>query len=80
MRACLLDFKGSWDKHLLLVGFAYNNNFKSSIGMAPYEALYRRKCRSLIHWDEVRERKVLVPEILQQTCEAIEKIRKSNSM
>lgn len=75
MRACLLDFKGSWDKHLL-----YNNNFKSSIRMAPYEALYRRKGRSLIHWDEVGERKVLVPEILQQTCEAIEKIRKSNFM
>lgn len=48
--------------------------------MAPYEALYRRKCRSLIHWDEVGERKVLVPQILEQTCEAIEKIRKSNSM
>ncbi|KAK0589416.1 hypothetical protein LWI29_014045 [Acer saccharum] len=43
--------------------------------MAPYEALYGRKCKSPIHWDEVGERKVLGPEIIQQTCEVIEKIR-----
>uniref|UniRef100_A0A2N9GV60 RNA-directed DNA polymerase n=1 Tax=Fagus sylvatica TaxID=28930 RepID=A0A2N9GV60_FAGSY len=53
LRACVLDLKGSWANHLCLVEFAYNNSFQSSIGMAPYEALYGRKCRSLICWDEV---------------------------
>ena len=43
--------------------------------MAPYEALYGRKCRSPIHWDEVGERKLLGPELIQQTTEAIDKIR-----
>ena len=43
---CVLDFKGSWDQYLLLVEFAYNNSYHSSIGMAPYEALYGRRCRS----------------------------------
>ena len=46
LRACSLDFKGSWDDHQLLVEFAYNNSYHSSIGMAPFEALYGRKCRS----------------------------------
>ena len=41
LRACVLDFQGSWDEHLPLVEFAYNNSFHSSIGMSPYEALYR---------------------------------------
>uniref|UniRef100_A0A2N9EEP8 RNA-directed DNA polymerase n=1 Tax=Fagus sylvatica TaxID=28930 RepID=A0A2N9EEP8_FAGSY len=56
LRACVLDLKGSWANHLCLVEFAYNNSFQSSIGMAPYEALYGRKCRSPICWDEVGSR------------------------
>ncbi|EOX94028.1 Uncharacterized protein TCM_003100 [Theobroma cacao] len=40
-------------RHLSLVEFAYNNSFQSSIGMAPYEALYGRKCRTPLCWDEV---------------------------
>ncbi|CAN4090624.1 unnamed protein product [Withania somnifera] len=54
-RACVLDFKGSWDDHLPLIEFAYNNSYHSSIKMAPYEALYGRKCRSPIGWFEVGE-------------------------
>ncbi|XP_017980992.1 PREDICTED: uncharacterized protein LOC18592791 [Theobroma cacao] len=53
LRACVIDFTRSWDKHLPLVEFAYNNSFQSSIGMAPYEALYGRKCRTLLCLDEV---------------------------
>ncbi|KAL0416450.1 UNVERIFIED_CONTAM: Retrovirus-related Pol polyprotein from transposon.6 [Sesamum latifolium] len=45
------EFKGNWDDHLPLVEFAYNNSFHSSIGMAPYEALYGRRCRSPVCWD-----------------------------
>ena len=48
LRAYIIDFKGNWDKHLHLVEFAYNNNFHSSISMAPYEALYDGRCRSHI--------------------------------
>ncbi|KAK4389603.1 Transposon Ty3-G Gag-Pol polyprotein [Sesamum angolense] len=51
MRACIMEFKGNWDDHLPLMEFAYNNSFHSSIGMAPYEALYGRRCRSPICWD-----------------------------
>ena len=54
-RDCIIDFKGNWDKHLLLVEFAYNNSFYISISIAPYEALYSRRCRSPIGWFEVGE-------------------------
>ncbi|XP_038983707.1 uncharacterized protein LOC120111218 [Phoenix dactylifera] len=43
--------------------------------MAPYEALYGRKCRSPICWDDVGERKIMGPEIVQQTVEKIQLIR-----
>lgn len=46
LRACALDLAGSWENQLALIEFAYNNSYHTSIGMAPYEALYGRKCRS----------------------------------
>ena len=75
LRACILDFKKSWNVYLPLNDFAYNNSFQAIIGMAPYEALYGRKCRSPIHWHETGERRVLGPELVQKTEEAIQKIR-----
>ena len=72
----LLDFKGNWDDHLPLVEFSYNNSYHASIGMPPYEALYSRKCRSPICWNEVGERGVLGPELVQQTKEAVETIQR----
>ena len=74
LRAVVLDIGGNWERHLPLVEFAYNNSYHTSIQMAPYEALYGRRCRSPIHWSEVGEKKVLIPEILDQTVEVIGKI------
>ncbi|GKD12151.1 putative reverse transcriptase domain-containing protein [Tanacetum coccineum] len=55
LRACVLDFGGSWDVHLPLVEFSYNNSYHSTVRCAPFEALYSRKCRSPIMWTEVGE-------------------------
>ncbi|GJY77957.1 putative reverse transcriptase domain-containing protein [Tanacetum coccineum] len=55
LKACVLDFEGSWDVHFLLVEFSYNNSYHSSVRCAPFEALYGRKCRSLIMWAVVEE-------------------------
>ncbi|GKD57222.1 putative reverse transcriptase domain-containing protein [Tanacetum coccineum] len=55
LRACVLNFGGSWDVHLLLVEFSYNNSYHSSVRCAPFEALYDRKYRSPIMWAEVGE-------------------------
>ena len=76
LRVCALDFKGNWDEHLPLVEFSYNNSYHASIGMPPYEALYGRKCRSPVCWDEVGERQILGPELVQQTKETVELIQK----
>ena len=58
-----------------LIEFAYNNNYHATIGMPPYEALYGRKCRSPIYWDEVGEKQVLGPKLVQDTVEKIKIIR-----
>ena len=55
LRTCVMEFKGSWDDYLALIEFSYNNSYQSSIGMAPYEALYGRKCRTPVCWNEVGE-------------------------
>ena len=75
LRACVLEFKGSWDRHLPLMEFAYNNSYQSSIEMAPYEALYGRKCRTPLCWDEVGKRKLSGPEIVQVTTDNVKVIR-----
>ena len=71
----MLEFKGSWDRHLQLMEFTYNNSYQSSIEMASYEALYGRKCRTPLCWDEVRERKLLGPKIFQVTTDNVKVIR-----
>ena len=48
LRACVMNFKGSWDDHLPLIEFAYNNYYHSSIWMAPYKALYGRRYKSQV--------------------------------
>ncbi|GJY13931.1 putative reverse transcriptase domain-containing protein [Tanacetum coccineum] len=59
--ACVLDFGKGWDKHLPLVEFSYNNSYHTSIKAVPFEALYRRKCRSPICWAEVRDSQLTNP-------------------
>ena len=51
LRMCVLDYGGHWARHLPLVEFVYNNSYQASIGMAPYELLYGRRCKSPLYWD-----------------------------
>ncbi|KAL0561592.1 hypothetical protein IC582_002026 [Cucumis melo] len=75
LRACALEFLGSWDSHLHLMEFAYNNSYQATIGMAPFEALYEKCCRSPVCLGEVGEQRLMGPELVQSTNEAIQKIR-----
>ncbi|GKV10897.1 hypothetical protein SLEP1_g22202 [Rubroshorea leprosula] len=75
LRACVLDWKGSWDQHLSMAEFAYNNSYQSSIRMAPFEALYGQRCRSPVCWTEVGERSILGPELVQQSSEIVKLIK-----
>ena len=71
----MIDYEGSRDRHIPLVEFVYNNSFQSSIGMAPYEALYGTKCRTPLCWTKLSERKVIGPDLIQKTEEKVKMIR-----
>ncbi|XP_070005658.1 uncharacterized protein [Nicotiana sylvestris] len=75
LHTCTLDFKGSWDDHLPLIEFAYNNNFHASIQMAPFEALYGRRCRSRIGLFEVGEAGLIGSDLMHQAMEKVKLIK-----
>ena len=75
LRSSVLQFGDAWHKRLPLVEFAYNNSFHSSIGMAPFEALYGKPCRTPLCWSEVGERALVGPEIVEETTQNIQVIK-----
>jgi len=75
LKACTLDFKSAWDEQLALIEFCYNNSYYASIGMAPYEALYRRKCRTPLCWKKFDEALAIGPELIQATTDKIRVIQ-----
>nr|GEY99027.1 DNA/RNA polymerases superfamily protein [Tanacetum cinerariifolium] len=83
LRACALEWTGNWDEYLCLVEFAYNNSWHASIKAAPFELLYGRKCRVPICWNEVGERLIEGPELIEITNEKVavakEKLKEARS-
>ena len=75
LRSCVIDYEGSWDRHIPLVEIVYNNSFQLSIGMAPYEALYGRKCRTQLCWTKLSEKKVIGLDLIQETEEKVKMIK-----
>nr|GEY64949.1 putative reverse transcriptase domain-containing protein [Tanacetum cinerariifolium] len=70
-----IDFGSSYDRHLPLVEFSYNNSYHTSIKAAPFEALYGRKCRSLVCWSEVGDSQLTSLELFRETTEKIVQIK-----
>nr|GEY33026.1 reverse transcriptase domain-containing protein [Tanacetum cinerariifolium] len=75
LRACVIDFGGSWDRHLPLVEFSYNNSYHARIKAAPFEALYERKCRSPVCWIEVGDIQLTGLELIRETNKKIVQIK-----
>nr|GEZ79704.1 putative reverse transcriptase domain-containing protein [Tanacetum cinerariifolium] len=75
LRAYATDFGNSWDRHLPLVEFSYNNSYHASIKATPFEALYGRKCRSPVCWSEVRDSQLTGLELIHETTEKIVQIK-----
>nr|GEV85193.1 putative reverse transcriptase domain-containing protein [Tanacetum cinerariifolium] len=73
--AYVIDFGSSWNRHLPLVEFSYNNSYHASIKAASYEALYGQKCRSPVCWSEVRDSQLTGPELIRETTEKIVQIK-----
>nr|GEU53650.1 putative reverse transcriptase domain-containing protein [Tanacetum cinerariifolium] len=76
LRACVIDFGKGYDRHLPFLEFSYNNSYHTSIKVAPFKALYGRKCRSPICWAEVKNAQLIGPKIIHETTEKIFLIKK----
>jgi hypothetical protein len=55
LRACVLTYESDWEKSLSYAEFSYNNSYQTSPEMAPFEALYGRKCPMPLMWSEMGE-------------------------
>ena len=69
LRACALSYHISWEECLPLAEFAYNNSYQKSLQMAPFEALYGRRCRTPLNWSEPGERVTFGPDLIQEAEE-----------
>ncbi|KAI3776671.1 hypothetical protein L1987_46459 [Smallanthus sonchifolius] len=75
LHACIIDFGGSWDSHLLLAEFYYNNSYHSTIGMPPYKMLYGRRCRTPVCWGEIGQKELGSLEVVKETSERFDQIK-----
>ena len=75
LRACVIEFGGHWDNFLPLAEFSYNNNYHSSIDMAPLEALYGRRCRSPIGWFDAFEVRPWGTDLLRESFDNVKCIQ-----
>jgi hypothetical protein len=74
LRACDLKYGNSWDKSLSYAEFSYNNSYQARIKMAPYEALYRRQCRTPLFWSQTEESQVFGPEVLKDVEKQVQMV------
>jgi hypothetical protein len=75
LRACVLQYDKTWDKYLPQAEFLYNNNYQTSLKMAPFEALYGRRCRTPLSWSQTGERKIFGPDLVNKAEEKVEIIQ-----
>jgi hypothetical protein len=77
LRACALKYRKSWDKSLPYAEFSYNNSYQASIKMAPYEALYRRQCRTPLFWSQTEGSQVFGSEVLKDAEKQVQMVHES---
>ena len=77
LRACVIQYDKNWDKCLALAEFSYNNSYQFSLKMAPFEALYGRRCRTPLSWSHTGEHKIFGPDLVTE-AENKEKVIQAN--
>ena len=75
LRACVIQHDKKWDKYLALAEFSYNNSYQSSLKMAPFEALYGRRCRTPLSWSHTSERNIFEPDLVTEAEEQVRLIQ-----
>jgi hypothetical protein len=73
----VLHYDKNWDKCLSLAEFSYNNSYQSSLKMAPFEALYGRRCRTPLNWSQAREREIFGPDLVLEAEEEVLSLRRT---
>src|SRR6185312_7001452 len=77
LRACALTYSHKWEECLPLAEFSYNKSYQESIQMAPFEALYRQRCRNPVNWSEAGERNFFGPDMVGEAEEQVRLIQKN---
>jgi hypothetical protein len=77
LRMYVMDKPSRWEDYLRLVEFSYNNGYHASLKMIPFEALYGRKCNTLVSWDNLDDRIVVGPELLKEMEDQIIKMKQN---
>ena len=75
LRACALDYGSSRDDNLPYAEFSYNNSYQASLNMAPFKALYGRRCGTSLMWDEVGDRQLFGPDLIKESEEKVKLIQ-----
>ena len=75
LRMYVMDHPSKWENYLYLVEFVYNNGYHTSLKMSPFEALYGRRCRMPVSWNNPIDRVIVGPEMLKDMEEQVVKIR-----
>jgi hypothetical protein len=77
LRACVMEYLGSWDKNLSWAEFSYNNSYQESLKMAPFESLYGRQCRTPLNWIEPGEKAIFGPDIIVEAEATVRRIQEN---
>jgi hypothetical protein len=75
LRACVLEHQRTWDKNLPWAEFLYNNSYQESLKMAPFEVLYRCRCRTPLNWIEPREKVIYRPDLVEEAKVTVHRIQ-----
>jgi hypothetical protein len=77
LRACVMEYPGSWDKNLSWAEFLYNNSYQESLKIAPFDALYGRQCRTPLNWIEPGEKAIFGPDIVVEAEATVHRIQEN---
>jgi transposase InsO family protein len=77
LRACVMEYPGSWDKNLPWAEFSYNNNYQESLKMAPFETFNGRQCRTPLNWIEPGEKAIFGPDIIVEAEATVRRIQEN---
>ena len=75
LRMYVMDRPTKWEDFLRLTNFSYNNSYKTSIKMSPFETLYGRKCHKPLNWSHPEDRVILGHDVLQEMEQMVWKIK-----